>query len=81
MSMTRIDLGYIATNRPGSLTSMPSLSSVSTPPTSPLMGFDPEMLKNMNLGAPEDVDTEMLGTVVLYPFLEMQLNATITDRN
>jgi hypothetical protein len=44
------------------------------------MGFDPEMLKNMSLGAPEDVDTEMLGTVVLYFFLEMQLNATVTNR-
>lgn len=38
------------------------------------------MLKNMSLGAPEDVDTEMLGTVVLYSFLEMQLNGVVADR-
>jgi len=44
------------------------------------MGFDPEMLKNMSLGAPEDVDTEMLGTVGLYFFLEMQLNIVVVDR-
>jgi hypothetical protein len=31
------------------------------------------MLKNMSLGAPEDVDTEMLGTVVL---LFLPRNAT-----
>jgi len=44
------------------------------------MGFDPEMLKRMSLGAPEDVETEMLGNVVLYPFLEMQLIAALADR-
>jgi hypothetical protein len=32
------------------------------------MGFDPEMLKNMSLGAAEDADTEMLGTVVMISF-------------
>ncbi|KIM48812.1 hypothetical protein M413DRAFT_86715 [Hebeloma cylindrosporum] len=46
--------------RPTSLTSAASFSSVSTPPTSPFMGFDPEMMKNMSLGAPEAVDIEML---------------------
>ncbi|KAF9564361.1 DNA-binding protein [Agrocybe pediades] len=53
-----------------------SLTSLSTAPTTPVMDFDPEMLKNMTIGVEVEEDAEMLD---LETQIEPELTALINS--